>query len=177
MPPVPSAMPAVKDVMFGDLERELAVTRKVLAAVPSDRLDWKPHAKSMALGQLAIHVATLPEWLTQTLARDVLDFASAPRPPKSVADNAELLRLFDEHVTALGQAVANFDPAAWDAPWSLTNGAQVITTQPRSKVYRVWDLNHLIHHRGQLCVYLRLLDVRVPTVYFNTADDPAFIFD
>ncbi len=173
MPP----MPMLKDVIFSDLERELAVTRKVLAAVPTDRLDWKPHAKSMSLGQLAIHVATLPEWMTQTLARDVLDFASAPRPPKSVANSAELLKLFDDRAAALREAVAAFDPAAWDAPWSLKNGAQVFTTQPRSKVFRVWDLNHMVHHRGQLCLYLRLLEVRVPTVYFNTADDPTFVFD
>jgi uncharacterized damage-inducible protein DinB len=170
-------MPNFKDALFCDLERELTVTRKVLAAVPSDSLDWKPHPKSMALGQLAIHVATLPEWATQTLAHDVLDFASAPRPPKSVANNAELLQLFDDRVAALRQAVAQFDPAAWDVPWTLRNGAQVFTTQPRSKVYRVWDLNHMIHHRGQLCLYLRLLDIRLPVVYFNTADDPGFVFD
>ena len=170
-------MPTLKDVIFCDLERELAVTRKVLAAIPSDRLDWKPHAKSMSLGQLAIHVATLPEWLTQTLAQDALDFASAPRPPKAVASAAELLKLFDDRVAALRQAVAGFDPAAWDAPWILRNGAQVITTQPRSKVYRVWDLNHMIHHRAQLCVYLRLLEVRVPVVYFNTADDQDIVFE
>jgi uncharacterized damage-inducible protein DinB len=170
-------MPALKDVMFCDLERELAVTRKVLAAIPADRLDWKPHAKSMSLGQLAIHVATLPEWLTQTLAQDALDVANAPRMPRAVANNAELLKLFDDRVAALRQAVAGFDPAGWEAPWALRNGEQVITTQPRWKVYRVWDLNHLVHHRGQLCVYLRLLEVRVPTVYFNTADDPGFVFE
>jgi uncharacterized damage-inducible protein DinB len=173
MPPVPS----LKDVIFADLERELAITRKVLAAVPSDKLDWKPHAKSMSIGQLAIHVATLPEWMTATLAQDVLDFATAPRPPKSVTDTAEMLKLFDGHVAALRQAVTRFDPASWDAPWTIKNGAQVVTTQPRSKVYRVWDLNHMIHHRGQLCLYLRLLDIRVPVVYFNTADDPNMTFE
>jgi uncharacterized damage-inducible protein DinB len=170
-------VPDLKDVMFGDLERELGVTRKVLAAVPTDRLDWKPHAKSMSLGQLAIHVATLPEWMTVTLAQDALDYAASPRMPKTVGDSAELLKLFDDRVVALRAAVARFDPAAWDGPWVLKNGEQVITTQPRSRVYRIWDFNHLVHHRGQLCVYLRLLEVRVPVVYFNTADDPQFVFE
>jgi uncharacterized damage-inducible protein DinB len=170
-------MPHLKDVIFSDLERELAVTRNVLAAVPADRFDWKPHPKSMSLGQLALHVATLPDWMQVTLAQDALDFASAPRPPKTFAGTAELLRLFDDIVAKLRQAAAAFDPAAWDAPWTLKNGNQVITTQPRSRVYRIWDLNHLVHHRGQLCLYLRLLDVRVPVVYFNTADDPQMVFE
>ncbi len=170
-------MPDLKNIIFGDLERELAVTRKVLAAVPADQLDWKPHEKSIALGRLAIHVATLTDWMTLTLAQDVLDFATVPRPPASVADTAALLKLFDDRVETLRQAVAQFDPAAWDAIWTMKNGGQVFTAQPRSKVFRVWDLNHMIHHRGQLCLYLRLLNVKVPTVYFNTADDPAFIFE
>jgi uncharacterized damage-inducible protein DinB len=170
-------MPNLKDVIFGDLERELAVTRKVLSAVPADKFDWKPHVKSMSLGKLAIHIATLPEWMTHTLAQDVLDFATAPRPPQSVADTAALLALFDDRASALRQAVATFDPAAWDAIWTMKNGAQIFTAQPRSKVFRVYDLNHMIHHRGQLCLYLRLLNVKVPTVYFNTADDPTFIFE
>jgi uncharacterized damage-inducible protein DinB len=170
-------MPNLKDVIFGDLERELTVTRKVLAAVPADKFDWKPHAKSMSLGKLSIHVATLPEWMTHTLAQDVLDFATAPHPPQSVADTPALLTLFDDRADALRQAVAKFDPAAWDATWTMKNGAQIFTSQPRSKVFRVWDLNHMIHHRGQFCLYLRLLEVKVPTVYFNTADEPGFVFE
>ena len=170
-------MSTLKDVIFGDLERELAVTRKVLAAVPADKFDWKPHAKSMSLAKLAIHIATLPDWMAHTLALDVLDFATAPHPPQSVADTAALLALFDDRAGALRQAVAQFDPAGWDAIWTMKSGTQVFTAKPRSWVFRVWDLNHMIHHRGQLCLYLRLLDVKVPTVYFNTADDPTFVFE
>jgi len=167
----------IKTVMFGDLERELTVTRKVLAALPLKEFDWKVHEKSMSLGQLAIHVATLPEWAMDALSHDVLDFATAPRPPKRVADTAELLKLFDEKVAALRAAVKAFDPAKWDADWTIKNGDKVFTTQQRSKVFRIWSLNHLVHHRAQLCVYLRMLGVAVPTVYFNTSDDPSWVFD
>jgi uncharacterized damage-inducible protein DinB len=163
--------------MFGDLERELTVTRKVLAAIPIDKFDWKVHEKSMSLGQLALHVATLPEWAKDSLATDVLDFATAPRPPKRVTDSAELLKIFDDRAVALRAAVAAFDPAGWDATWTMKNGDHVFTSQPRSKVYRIWSLNHLVHHRAQLCVYLRLLNVPVPTVYFNTADDQTWVFE
>ena len=163
--------------LFCDLERELAVTRKVLAVVPGEKFEWKPHAKSMSLGKLAIHVATLPEWMANALAQDVLDFANAPRPPQEVADNAALMALFEERVKGLKEAVAGFDPQTWEKMWTMKNGAQIFTQQPRWKVYKSWCFNHLIHHRGQLCVYLRLLDVKVPVVYFNTADEPDFVFE
>ena len=165
------------EVAFGDVERELAVTRRVLEAVPDAHLSWKPHEKSMSLGQLAIHVAYLPDWARGALASDVLDFASAPRPPKSVTGVRELLEHFDRNAAAFRTALAAFDPAKYRDVWTLRNGDQVFVSKPRPTVYRVWSMNHLIHHRGQLCVYLRLLDVKVPTVYFNTADDPAFVFE
>ncbi|HVT80904.1 MAG TPA: DinB family protein [Phycisphaerae bacterium] len=168
---------ALKEIIFGDLERELKVTRKVLAALPLKEFDWKVHEKSMSLGQLAIHVATLPEWAMDALAHDVLDFATAPKPPKRVADTAELLKLFDDKCAGLRAAVEAFDPEQWHEDWTIRNGDKVFTTQQRSKVFRIWSLNHLVHHRAQLCVYLRLLGVGVPTVYFNTSDDPAWVFD
>jgi len=116
-------MADIRSMLFGDLERELSVTRKVLAAVPSDKLDWKPHEKSMSLGKLAIHVATLPEWMKDALAHDVLDFATAPRPPQSVANTDELLYLFDDRAGGLRAAAAAFDPAGWDATWTMKNGS------------------------------------------------------
>lgn len=169
---------ALKEIIFGDVERELLITRKVLAALPVDKhFDWKPHEKSMSLGQLGIHVATLPEWAMDSLAHDVLDFATAPRPPKRVANSAELLKLFDEKAAGLREAIAAFDTEKWHGDWTMKNGDKVFTTQQRSKVYRIWSLNHLVHHRAQLCLYLRLLNVAVPTVYFNTSDDPSWVFD
>jgi uncharacterized damage-inducible protein DinB len=172
-----SNTPSLKEVAFGDLERELAVTRKVLERLPADHFDWKPHEKSMTLARLALHVADLPDWMRVTLAQDELDMASAPRPPAELKDSAELLGRFDRNVAALRETVAKFDIANLNRPWSMRNGDQVIVTRPRATVYRVWSLNHLIHHRAQLCLYLRLLNVPVPTVYFNTADDPTWVFE
>lgn len=169
--------PSVADVAFGDVERELMITRRVLEAIPDEKMEWKPHAKSMSLGDLALHVAYLPDWARGALASDVLDFADAPRPPKSVRDRRELLEHFDRNAEALRQAIARFDSSRYEAQWTMRNGQQVFVSKPRSLVYRVWSMNHLIHDRGQLCLYLRLLDVAVPTVYFNTADRPEMVFE
>ncbi|HEY8746929.1 MAG TPA: DinB family protein [Tepidisphaeraceae bacterium] len=166
-----------KAAVFSDLERELTVTRSVLAAVPDGQHDWKPHEKSMSLGRLALHVAYLPDWARATLAADELDAAAAPQIPKSVRGVHELLEHFDRKVAELRAEVAKFDIANWERPWSMRSGGQIMVTKPRSYVYRVWCLNHLVHHRGQVCVYLRMLNVPVPTVYFNTADDPRFVFE
>ncbi len=168
---------SVKEIVFDDLERELAVTRKVLERCPAKHFEWKPHPKSMSLGRLAFHVAELPEWMRVTIDQDDLDTAAAPRPPAEIKDLDQLLARFETNVVALKAAVARFDTARLGQPWSMRNGAQIVVTRPRLMVYRVWCLNHLIHHRAQLCVYLRLLDVPVPTVYFNTADDPAWVFE
>jgi uncharacterized damage-inducible protein DinB len=169
--------PSCKDFIFGDLERELKVTRSVLEQLPDEHFDWTPHEKSMSLGALAYHVAQMPEWMRATLAQNELDAANAPRAPQKLPRREELLALFDQQVIALHQSVDQFDVQHYHEPWMMRNGAQVIVTRPRSLVYRVWSLNHLIHHRAQLCVYLRLLNVPVPTVYFNTSDNPAFVFE
>jgi uncharacterized damage-inducible protein DinB len=168
---------SLKDVVFGDLERELAVTRRVLERLPEEKYDWRPHEKSMTLGLLAIHVADMPDWIRGTFAADELDAASAPRPPAELKGRGELLARFDRNVAAMREAIAGFDMANWERDWTMRNGAQVFVTRPRPVVYRVWCANHMIHHRGQLCLYLRMLDVPVPTVYFNTADEPAFVFE
>lgn len=168
--------PSPKDLAFGDLERELAVTRTVLERVPEAHFTWRPHEKSMSLGSLALHVADMPGWITATIDRDELDTADAPRPPAELKTRQELLDRFDRNVAAARAAVGRFDMANYDKPWSMRNGEQVIVTRPRSLVYRIWCANHLVHHRGQLCLYLRLLNVPVPTVYFNTADDPTWVF-
>jgi uncharacterized damage-inducible protein DinB len=169
--------PSTAEIIFWDLERELGVTRKVLERIPEKHFTWKPHAKSMSLGQLAIHVATLPDWIRGSLAADFLDAANAPRPPAQVAGSQELLALYDTHAAALREAVQKFNPNEYLATWSFRRGQEVMTSKPRATVYRIWCLNHLIHHRAQLCVYLRLLDVAVPAVYFNSADEPAWVFE
>jgi len=166
----------LKQVAFGDLEREMRVTRPVLEALPEERFDWRPHEKSMTVRQLGLHVADLPEWIRASLAADELDASKAPRPPKEI-DKAGLLARFDRNVEGMRAAVAAFDMANWGRDWTMRDGAHVIVTKARPVVYRVWSANHLVHHRGQLCLYLRLMGVKVPTVYFNTADDPAWVFE
>lgn len=166
-----------KAIAFGDVERELRVTRDVLEALPADRLEFRPHAKSMSLGQLASHVADMPEWMRASLAADELDAANAPRTPAGPPAKEEIVARFDRYAQGLRAAIAAFDIARWEAHWTMRRGEQVFTRSPRPMVYRVWSMNHLIHHRGQLCVYLRLLDMPVPTVYFNTADDPTMRFE
>jgi uncharacterized damage-inducible protein DinB len=168
---------SLKDVAFGDLERELTVTRRVLEALPEDKFGWTPHEKSMTVARLGTHVADLPEWIQMTLAKDELDIAAMPPPPPPSANRKELLERFDRHVAALHETVARFDMVDFNKPWSMRQGQQVMVTRPRATVYRVWCLNHMIHHRAQLCLYLRLLNIPVPTVYFNTADDPSWVFD
>jgi uncharacterized damage-inducible protein DinB len=167
----------LKEMAFGDLEREITVTRRVLEALPEGQYGWKVHERSMSLGRLALHVTDLPDWIRGTLAADGMDAAAAPRSPAEMPDRAGLLARWDANVAAMRAAVAAFDVANWERDWTMRNGAEVIVTKPRPHVYRVWCLNHLIHHRGQLCVYLRLLGVAVPTVYFNSADDERFVFE
>lgn len=172
-----SNLPSLKDIAFADLDRELNVTRKVLERLPPEHYGWQPHEKSMTLGKLALHVAELPEWIRVTIECDELDVGQAPRPPAEVAGRDELLARFDRNAAAARKVAAEFDMARWDQPWTMRNGEQVFVSRPRSVVYRVWCINHLIHHRAQLCLYLRLLNVPVPTVYFNTADDPTWVFE
>ena len=108
-----------KALVFGDVEREMAVTRRVLEALPAEHFAWKPHEKSMSLMGLGLHVATLPGWLRDSLKADVLDFAEAPRPPASVASTAELVALFDETAASMRGALAAFDMANWEKVWTI----------------------------------------------------------
>jgi uncharacterized damage-inducible protein DinB len=167
----------LKQTVFFDLERELRVTRAVLAAIPESRFDWKAHPKSMSLGQLALHVANLVDWMRLTLDRDVLDVSGAPSGKLDITTTAELLARFDSRASALREVVDTFDISQYYNDWSLRRGENVVVTQSREKVWRLFSINHMIHHRGQLCVYLRLLDLPVPTVYFNTADNPTMLFE
>jgi uncharacterized damage-inducible protein DinB len=168
---------SLNSLAFADLDRELTVTRTVLERLPDDQYAWKPHEKSMSLGALALHVAELPQWARFALAQDVLDFATMESPPKEVKTRGELLARFDHNTARLRQAVAAFDPAKWNDDWTMRNGGQIIVTKPRAIVYRVWSINHLINHRAQLCLYLRLLNLPVPVCYFNSADEPAWVFE
>lgn len=167
---------STKDIAFGDLERELAVTRKVLERLPEKDFGWKPHEKSMHLGRLAMHVATLPQWMVTTITQDGLDFANPPQIRTDSTSHADLLAEFDKHAAAVKVALAQIDDAGLQKPWTLRQGDKVMHSSSKATILRVWCINHMVHHRAQLCVYLRMLNVPVPAVYFNSSDEPEWTF-
>jgi len=151
-----------------EFSQEMATTRRLLERVPTDRGSWKPHPKSFALGHLAQLIAWMPGWITSTLRRSELDLAGGA--PYSFQPTEALLVLFDKNVGEAATALKEVVNDALAAPWSLKQGEHVLFTMPKGEVTRQ-HLNHLIHHRGQLTVYLRLVDVPLPSIYGPTADE------
>lgn len=164
---------ALIDALLPELDHEMATTRTVLERVPGDRLDWKPHAKSFSIGALATHVATLPTWGVETLERSEIDVGGQP-PQAALPSKDDVLAAFDKNVAAVRAALTGKTDAELMAIWSLKRSGRTLFSMPKATVLRSFVLNHLIHHRGQLTVYLRLLDVPVPSVYGPSADEPAF---
>lgn len=165
---------AIKDSLLPQFDQEMASTRKMLERVPEDAIDWRPHPKSMTLGRLATHVAQTPVWGQRAFAGDSWDPAppgSPPPAPLTLRTRSEMLALFDENVAAARGAIGAADDVAFGKPWSLLRGGAPIFTMPRIAVIRGMLLSHLIHHRGQLSVYLRLRDVPVPGMYGPSADE------
>ncbi len=161
--------------LAAELAHEAAVTRRLLERVPPDRLDWQPHARSMTLGRLTGHIGELAGWGRATVELPEVDLAAAGDRRGAVADSVEgLLADFDRNVEAFAAALAASDDTALGAGWRLRNGEQVIFEMPRIAALRGFVMSHMVHHRGQLSVYLRLLDVPLPQIYGPTADDPAF---
>lgn len=169
-----SASPATatpSQLMFADLPTEIRTTRRVLERVPADKADWTPHGKSMSLGRLAAHLAELPGFATAIMSADELDFAKGGYVPVPFESTEQVLGVFDERAARM-QAVV--DGADWDAlarSWTLRSGDHVILSGQKGTLLRSLGLSHIAHHRGQLGVYLRLLDVAVPSVYGPTADE------
>ena len=163
----------IADTLLPEWDRETAVTRRAVERVPDDRLDWRPHPKSFTLRQLATHLITVPSWMPLIIGQEFIDLGDQPAniPAESRDD---LLRRFDGHVAAARQALARADNATMLAPWTLKNAGAVLFTMPRAGVLRGFIFSHMIHHRAQLGVYLRLLDVPVPSMYGNTADEAGF---
>jgi uncharacterized damage-inducible protein DinB len=160
------------DLFLGELERETASTRRTLERVPEGRYDWKPHDKSMVLGYLAELVARLPSWTVFTIKQDSLDLATYKSQP--LRTNRELLKEFDSSVAAAREALANTTDEHLLKPWQLQIGGRAVLEQPRHVVLRDSVFSHLAHHRGQLTVYLRLLDLPVPAIYGPSADEKTF---
>ncbi len=160
----------LSQALMPEFDQEMANTRKTLERVPEDKLGWKPHEKSGTMGWLANHVATLPRLAIFALEQDSVDIATAPRPPQATS-RRELLGAFDTHAAAARAAIASASDERLLKPWSLRHGDRTIFTLPRTAVLRRFFMNHLIHHRAQLGVYLRLNNIPVPAIYGPSADE------
>jgi uncharacterized damage-inducible protein DinB len=162
------------ETLLPEFEAEMANTRKVLERVPDDKLDWQPHPKSHTIGWNANHVADLVNWLVETLTRPSLDIAPVGAPPyefPKLASRREILDLFDRNVAAARKAITEIKDEDMDSAWTLSQAGKPFFTMPRSAVVRRIVLNHLIHHRAILCVYLRLNDIPVPGMYGPSGDE------
>jgi uncharacterized damage-inducible protein DinB len=161
------------EALLPEFDREMTTTRKVLERVPNESLGWKPHAKSFSLGELASHVAALPTFATETLNRSEFDIGNL-RPPVSLPSRTDVLAAFDASTGAARAALVARSDADLMAIWTLKRNGTALYSMPKGVVLRSLVLSHLIHHRGQLSVYLRLLDVPVPSIYGPSADEPVF---
>lgn len=156
------------DTFLAEFDTEMAATRRVIERVPSEKAEWRPHIKSFPLGHLAQLVAIIPGWWVGTLREDFLDLKAAGS--YSYESTETLLATFDLLVEQARDAIRATTDASLDEPWELRMGAEVLMTMPRGAVARQ-NMSHLAHHRGQLTVYLRLLDIPVPSIYGPTADE------
>ncbi len=157
--------------MLAELQQEGIATRKILAKVPIDKKDWKPHEKSMSLGSLARHVAEIFGWPKETITMDELDFAKSDFTPKVLNSNEELLALFDKCLAKAKEILEATSDEEIAKPWTMRNGEIIYFTMPKAQVMRTWVLNHSVHHRAQLGVYLRMLNIPLPGTYGPSADE------
>ena len=164
---------SIVDALLPEFDHEMDATRRVLERLPQDRLDWKPHPRSFSLGQLGTHVAMLPVWATETVTRAEIDL-TGDRGQSALPSTSEILGAFDANAAAARAALAGRTDPELLAVWSLKRNGRTLFTMPRTAVLRSFVMNHLIHHRAQLTVYLRLLDVPVPSLYGPSADESPF---
>jgi uncharacterized damage-inducible protein DinB len=165
---------AINDALLPEFDKEMVNTRKTLERVPEDKFSWKPHDKSGTMGWLANHVADIPEWTSYTINQDSLDMAPngvpVPQPP-APKTTKELLAKFDKNVAAGREALAKTSDSHLLKNWSLLNNGETFLSMPRIECLRTWVMNHIIHHRAQLGVYLRLNNIPVPAIYGPSADE------
>jgi uncharacterized damage-inducible protein DinB len=162
------------ETILPEFDQEMANTRKVLERIPDDKFDWQPHPKSHTIGWNANHVADLPNWLAETLTKPSLDIAPVGGEPYAfpkLATTREILEMFDRNVASAREAITSIEAEEAGQMWTLSQGGTPFFTMPRSTVVRRMVLNHLIHHRAHLCVYLRLNDIPVPGMYGPSGDE------
>lgn len=161
---------SINQTILPEFDHEMANTRKSLERVPDDKLSFKPHSKSATMGGLATHLATINHWAEAIFGQDVFDVSTAPRT-EEMKSRAEILASFDRTTAVARKAIASASDAHFLKPWTLKAGGNTIFTMPRIAVVRSFLLNHGIHHRAQLGVYLRLNDIPVPSIYGPSADE------
>ena len=161
---------ALKDGLLMEFDHEMATTRKLLERIPDDKLSWKPHDKSMSLGGLGTHLGNIPHWARTILNDASFDLAAAPPNLAEKTSRAEILDAFDE-ATKKTRASLDKTDAEYVAPWALKRGGLEMFSMPRVAAFRTFVLYHIVHHRGQLSVYLRLNNIPVPAIYGPTADE------
>jgi uncharacterized damage-inducible protein DinB len=163
-------MMAIKDSLLPEFDSEMATTRRVIERLREDKYDWAPHEKSMKACRLASHIAEMPVWGTISISQDSLDLAGGHQP-FNASSKAELLEAFDRNVAECRKAIEGASDETLMQSWSLMNGTETIMTMPKISVLRTLVLNHIIHHRGQMSVYLRLTQTPVPSIYGPSADE------
>jgi len=164
----------ISDLFLPEFDYEMVAARKTLERIPEDKLSWKPHEKSMPLGRLAGHIAELAGWAVPTIDQDSLDFMPPGQPPYEptiATSRKQVLEIFDKNREQSRRAIAGASDEHLMKSWSLLRGGQTLMTMPRVSVLRSFCINHIIHHRAQLGVYLRLNDIPVPSVYGPSADE------
>ena len=160
--------------LLPEFDQEIQITRRMLERVPEGKFEWQPHPKSMKLGRLASHLAELPTWGSMTMETDEFDVAPAGKQAyasKILANRAEILATFDTNAAAARRAIAAATDAQLGRPWTLKSGGNAVFTMPKMAVLRGMVMNHMIHHRAQLGLFLRLNDVEIPGTYGPSADD------
>lgn len=161
----------MNDALLAELQHELATTRTCLERVPTETFDWKPHEKSFSMGKLTSHIAEMCNWLKTTLETDELDFSTGEYTPFEANSSEELLQFFDAGVATATESLKNISDEELFKHWKMRNGDEVYFDMPRIQVLRGFIFSHMIHHRGQLSVYLRLNDIPVPSIYGPSADE------
>ena len=161
----------ISAALIAEMEQEASTARKCLERVPAEKFDWKPHEKSMSFGRLASHVADMFGWTPATLQQPELDFAKFDFKPFEPTTTEALVEYLDKNVAEAIETLRNTPDAAFMENWTMRNGEQIYFTMPKIAVMRSFVMNHIIHHRGQLTVYLRLNDIPVPSIYGPSADE------
>jgi uncharacterized damage-inducible protein DinB len=160
--------------LLNEFREEVAITKRILERVPADKVAWKPHAKSMTLGQLAWHVATIPGGIARIAQLENFDVLSGSFVPPQPASLQEILAAYEQAIPGAEKFLAELTDERASGSWRLLKGDRELFSQPRINVVRTIMLNHWYHHRGQLSVYLRLLDVALPVIYGRSADEDPF---